>query len=111
MDVGLSMTITPRLSSDRMITMDVNPKIESLGTELIQGYPIINSREEKVTIRANLDETIVIGGLISSEEIENIRKIPFLSSIPIFGDLFKFTHTKSKKTEIIILITTHILDY
>jgi len=111
MDVGLSMTITPRLSSDGMITMDVNPKIESLGTELIQGYPIINSREEQVTIRTNIDETVVIGGLISSEEIENIRKIPFLSSIPIFGDLFKFKHTKSKKTEIIILITTHLLDY
>ncbi|GAG72788.1 unnamed protein product, partial [marine sediment metagenome] len=62
-DVGLSMTITPRLSSDGLITMDVNPKIESLGEELIQGYPVINSREEKVIIRANLNETVVIGGL------------------------------------------------
>ncbi len=110
-DVGISMTITPRLSSDGLITMEVNPKIESLGEELIQGYPVINSREEKVIIRANLDETVVIGGLITSEEIENIRKIPFLSNIPIFGELFKYTHTKSKKTEIIILITAHLLDY
>jgi len=110
-DVGLSMTITPRLSSDGLITMDVNPKIESLGEELIQGYPVINSREEKVTIRANLDETKVIGGLITSEEIKNIRKIPLLANIPIFGELFKFTHTKSKTTEIIILITAHLLDY
>ena len=111
MDVGLSMTITPRLSSDGLVTMEVNPKIESLGAELIQGYPIINSREEQVIIRANLGETVVIGGLITSEDIENIRKIPFLSSIPIFGELFKFTHTKNKKTEIIILITAHLLDY
>jgi len=110
-DVGLSMTITPRLSSDGLITMDVNPKIESLGEELIQGYPVINSREEKVIIRANLNETVVIGGLITLEEIENIRKIPFLSNIPIFGELFKFTHTKSKKTEIVILITAYLLDY
>ena len=110
-DVGLSMTITPRLSSDGLITMDVNPKIESLGEELIQGYPVINSREEKVIIRTNLGDTVVIGGLISSEEIENIRKIPFLANIPIFGELFKFTHTKSKTTEIIILITAHLLDY
>ena len=110
-DVGLSMTIIPRLSSDGFITMDVNPKIESLGEELIQGYPVINSREEKVIIRANLDETVVIGGLITSEEIKNIRKIPFLSNIPIFGELFKYTHTKNKTTEIIILITAHLLDY
>jgi type II secretory pathway component GspD/PulD (secretin) len=91
--------------------MDVYVTIDSLGEELIQGYPVINSREEKVIIRANLGETVVIGGLITSEEIENIRKIPILSSIPIFGELFKFTHTKSKKTEIIILITAHLLDY
>jgi type II secretory pathway component GspD/PulD (secretin) len=110
-DVGLSMTITPRLSSDGLITMDVNPKIESLGEELIQGYPVINSREEKVIIRANLDDTVVIGGLITSEDIKNITKIPFLANIPIFGELFKFTHTKNKKTEIIILITAHLLDY
>jgi type II secretory pathway component GspD/PulD (secretin) len=105
------MTITPRLSSDGLITMDVNPKIESLGEELIQGYPVINSREEKVIIRANLDDTVVIGGLITSEDIKNITKIPFLANIPIFGELFKFTHTKNKKTEIIILITAHLLDY
>ena len=111
LDVGLSMTITPRLSGDGLITMEVNPKIESIGAELIQGYPIINSREEQVIIRANLGEMVVIGGLISSEDIENIRKIPLLSSIPIFGELFKFTHTKNKKTEIIILITAHLLDY
>jgi type II secretory pathway component GspD/PulD (secretin) len=111
MDVGLSMIITPRLSSDEVITMDVYVTIDSLGEELIQGYPVINSREEKVIIRAYPDETTVIGGLITLEEIENIRKIPFLSSIPIFGELFKFTHTKSKKTEIIILITAHLLDY
>ncbi len=110
-DVGLSMTITPRLSSDGLLTMDVNPKIESLGTELIQGYPVINSREEKVIIRTNLDETVVIGGLISSEDIENIRKIPILSNIPVIGELFQFTTTKSKTTEIIILITAHLLDY
>jgi type II secretory pathway component GspD/PulD (secretin) len=110
-DVGLSMTITPRLSSDGLITMEVNPKIESLGTELIQGYPVINSREEKVIIRAKLDETVVIGGLITSEDIKNITKIPFLGDIPIFGKLFQFTHTTNKKTEIIILITAHLLDY
>jgi type II secretory pathway component GspD/PulD (secretin) len=105
------MTITPRVSSDGLITMDVNPKIESLGEELIQGYPVINSREEKVIIRAYSDETKVIGGLITSEDIKNITKIPLLADIPIFGKLFQFTHTKNKKTEIIILITAHLLDY
>ena len=109
--VGLTLTITPRVSSDGLVTMDVYPTVNSLGTELIQGYPVINSREENVIIRANLGETVVIGGLISSKDIKTITKIPLLGDIPIFGKLFQFSHTKTEKTEIIILITTHLLDY
>jgi len=109
--VGLTLTITPRVSSDGLVTMDVYPTVNSLGTELVQGYPVINSREENVIIRANLDETVVIGGLITSKDIKSITKIPLLGDIPIFGKLFQFSHTKKEKTEIIILITAHLLDY
>jgi type II secretory pathway component GspD/PulD (secretin) len=109
--VGLTLTITPRVSSDGLVTMDVFPTVNSLGTELVQGYPVINSREENVIIRANLDETVVIGGLITSKDIKTITKIPLLGDIPIFGKLFQFSHTKKEKTEIIILITAHLLDY
>jgi len=109
--VGLTLTITPYLSTDKSITMDTYITINSLGAEVYQGYPVINSREEKVIIRTNLDETVVIGGLITSEEIKNTTKIPLLGNIPIFGELFKFTNTKNEKTEIVILITAHLLDY
>jgi len=111
LDVGIKLTITPRLSSGELINMDVVTEVRSRGSEKVINYPILNSRSETVTIRAKLDETIVMGGLISSEELESIRKIPFLSEIPIFGKLFKFTHSTNKKTQIVILITAHLLDY
>jgi type II secretory pathway component GspD/PulD (secretin) len=110
-DVGIKLTITPRLSADGLINMNVFTEVRSRGTEKILNYPILNNRSETATIRAKLDETIVIGGLISDEEMETIRKIPFLSDIPVFGKLFKFTHSTNKKTQIIILITAHLLDY
>lgn len=109
--VGLTLTITPYLSTDGSITLDTFITINSLGAEVYQGYPVINSREEKVIIRTNLDDTVVIGGLITSEEIKSTTKIPLLGNIPIFGELFKFTKTRNEKTEIIILITAHLLDY
>ncbi|MCK4309638.1 MAG: secretin and TonB N-terminal domain-containing protein [Candidatus Atribacteria bacterium] len=109
--VGIELTITPRLSADGLITMNVFISIKSLGTESIKGYPMINDRSETVIIRTKLGETTVIGGLISSEEVKTITKIPLLGDIPIFGELFKFTRTKNKKTEVIILITAHLLDY
>ena len=109
--VGLTLTITPYLSADKSLTMDTFVTINSLGTEVYQGYPVINSREENVIIRTDLGKTTVIGGLITSEEIKTTTEIPLLGKIPIFGELFKFTNTKNEKTEIIILITTHLLDY
>jgi len=109
--VGLTLTITPYLSTDESITMDTFITINSLGAEVFQGYPVINSREEKAIIRTNLDKTVVIGGLITSEEIKNTTEIPLLGKIPIFGDLFKFTNTRNEKTEIIILIIAHLIDY
>ena len=109
--VGIELTITPRLSADEYITMNVVTSVKSLGTEFIQGYPVINDRSETAVIRAKLGVTTVIGGLISSEDIKTITTIPILGKIPIFGELFKFTHTTNKKSEIIILITTHLIEY
>jgi type II secretory pathway component GspD/PulD (secretin) len=62
-------------------------------------------------ITAYPDETVVLGGLIESTESENVYKIPLLGDIPIFGELFKHTKKIKSKTEIIILITVHLLDY
>ncbi len=111
LDVGLNMTITPRLSADDKITMDCDIKVESLGSELIMGYPIINSRQEQAIIRSPLGITNVIGGLITSEEIETIRRIPILSEIPVLGEIFKFRNNSKKRTEIVILITAHRIEY
>jgi len=111
LDVGLNMTITPRLSVDDKITLDCDIKVESLGSELIQGYPVINSRQEKAIIRSSLGVTNVIGGLITSEDIESIKRIPILSEIPVIGELFKFTNHTKKRTEIVILITAHRIEY
>jgi len=109
--VGVELTITPRVSGDGFITMDIVTSVKSLGTEFIKGYPVINDRTETAIIRTRLGVTTVIGGLISSEAVKTITKIPLLGNIPIFGELFKFTRTTNDKTEIIILITAYLLDY
>ncbi|MBA7584136.1 Secretin ExeD [subsurface metagenome] len=109
--VGIELTITPRVSADGFITMDVVTSVKSLGTEFIKGYPVINDRSQTAIIRTRLGVTTVIGGLISSEDVKTITRIPLLGNIPIFGELFKFTRTTNKKTQIVILIAAHLLDY
>jgi len=110
-DVGVKLEITPRLSSDGYINMDLFTEVKSLGEEFIVGYPVINNRSETAIIRSKLGETHVIGGLISTEEKENIRRIPILSEIPIFGEIFKFRNKTSSRTEVIMLITANMIEY
>ncbi len=110
-DVGIKLTITPRLTSDGLINIDLYTEVKSLGQEYIVGYPVINNRSETGFIRAKLGETRVIGGLISTEETENIRRIPILSEIPIFGEIFKFRNKTEKRTEVIVLITANKIEY
>ena len=110
-DVGVKLEITPRLSSDGIINMDLFTEVKSLGEEFIVGYPVINNRSQTAKILSKLGETTVIGGLISSEETENIRRIPILSEIPIFGEIFKFRTKNKSRTEVIMLITANKIDY
>lgn len=110
-DVGVKLEITPRLSSDDVINMDLFTEVKSLGEEFIVGYPVINNRSQTAKILSKLGETTVIGGLISSEETENIRRIPILSEIPIFGEIFKFRTKNKSRTEVIMLITANKIEY
>ncbi len=114
-EVGISLTVTPRINEDGRITLTVFPKVED-----IIGYtgpidsqkPITTSRSIQTTITVNDGETVVLGGLLKEDIIENEYKVPFLGHIPILGKIL-FTTKKEEKTtkDLIILITPTIMTY
>ena len=55
-------------------------------------------------------ETLVIGGLINEEEQKRLQKVPFLSNIPLLGELFKNRTTSKTKTEVLMILTPHLTD-
>ena len=118
-NVGVSMTITPWISSDGLITILLRAEKSSLGVTEVKDLPIIGTQQvghkegegPALLIRTPPGKITVIGGLIKTTDREDTIKIPLLGDIPILGKLFQRTVTISDKTEIIILITVHILDY
>ncbi|MBU4228632.1 secretin and TonB N-terminal domain-containing protein [bacterium] len=119
-NVGIRMSIIPWVSADGVINMVVRADKSYLGQEVKPGIFIIESQQiaykgkgegPAMIIRAYPDETIVLGGLIESTESENVYKIPLLGDIPIIGELFKRTTKIKTRTQIVILITAHLLDY
>ncbi len=109
-DAGIKLEYTPIVSADGMITSKVLTEVSTptLVSEL-KNYRI-TSRTANTNVRMRNGETLIIGGLINEEEQRNIQKVPLLSKIPIFGELFKSRSRSKDKTEIIIILTPYLTD-
>lgn len=107
-DAGIKLQYTPIVSSDGMITSVVHTEVSTptLISEL-KNYKI-TSRSATTTVRMRDSETLVIGGLINEEEQKRLQKVPFLSNIPLLGELFKNRTTSKTKTEVIMILTPHL---
>ena len=109
-DAGIKLQYTPIVSNDGMITSVVHTEVSTptLIGEL-KNYKI-TSRTADTTVRMRNGETLVIGGLINEEEQKRLQKVPFLSNIPLLGELFKNRTTSKTKTEVLMILTPHLTD-
>jgi general secretion pathway protein D len=108
---GVILKVTPHINEEGSVVLDINQEVSqvtSLTTGGIQS-PTFGKREAKTSVLAQDGQTLVIGGLIQERRSQNYRGIPVLSSIPILGALFRDTQTITDKTELIILMTPHIV--
>lgn len=107
---GITVNITPWISKSGQITAEVNPEISNTTTINNDGYPDISRRSINTTVRIDDSKTVVLGGLLKSEERTTHQQVPFLGDIPILGYLFKSTKRQQVQTNLVIYITPHIID-
>lgn len=107
-DVGTTLKVTPMVSPDGWITMNVHPEVSSVSASLDAG-PRITTREADATIRVRDKETIIIGGLINKKDDRIDGGIPYLRSIPLLGILFSKRSKDIEETELTVFITPHII--
>ncbi len=112
-EYGVKLDMTPLVLEDK-IRIALSPEVSSLdwsnGVE-VNGIllPAIQTRRVSTTVTVGEGSTVVLGGLIQYEETENIRKVPILADIPIFGSLFRSRQYQERQTELVILITPWIV--
>lgn len=114
-DYGIRLNIRPTVDEDGMITAEVHAGVSRLDyahmiTTSTASVPSINTREAHSIVHLHEGSTMVIGGLLNSEDMKTVTKVPLLSSIPIIGEFFKHTSTSTDKRELMILITPVIVD-
>ncbi|HMP89997.1 MAG TPA: type II secretion system secretin GspD [Kiritimatiellia bacterium] len=111
-DIGINLTVTPRINPQRVVVMEVNQTADDVAGEiLIDGnlVPEITKRELNATIAVGDRNTIVLGGLILTRDAKSETKVPLLGDIPLIGNLFKFKTSQKQRSELVVLLTPYVL--
>lgn len=106
---GIKLIYTPQINADGQITAKVHTEVSTptLVPEM-KAYRI-TTREAETQVRMKDGETMVIGGLIGSEESGGKNRVPFLSDLPILGKLFQSVNKSKSETEVVIFLTARII--
>jgi type II secretion system protein D len=120
-NVGLILGVTPRISPDGTVVMEIDAEKSSLGPEE-EGIPItvssdgtvirsprIDTATAQTTVSAASGETIILGGLITKSTRAITRRVPYLANIPVLGELFRYDGTFDQRTELLIILTPYVI--
>ena len=113
MEAVLSLDVTPNITPDDRILLDLQINQDSVGDLVTSGrggfIPSIDTTELTTQVLVGNGETVVLGGVFRTEDIESITKVPFFGDIPYVGAFFRNEATQRTKTETLIFITPRIL--
>lgn len=116
---GIVLSITPQISADGWITLDVSPVVTRVSSiteafdndgDVSSTAPNLDISQASSLVRARGGETVVIGGLIQNQQIETVRRIPGLGHLPILGKLFSANYQADVKKELIMLMTPRLIN-
>ncbi|RLQ23575.1 type IV pilus secretin PilQ [Seongchinamella sediminis] len=109
----LELDVTPNITPDDRVMLDLNVKQDSVGDLVPSGQggfiPSIDTTELTTQVLVGNGETVVLGGVFKTEDIETINKVPFFGDIPYVGAFFRSETRNNTKTETLIFITPRIL--
>jgi len=114
---GVLLDITPEIADDKTITLKINPSLSETLDDLSVGTssgrtmpPDLTRRQLSSVVTVEDGNRIILGGLISSKNIQSSNKIPILGDIPGISSFFKYEETTKQVQELVIIIEPHIID-
>lgn len=109
----LSLKVTPQITPDNRIILDLNVKKDSVGAVIVGSggvnVPSIDTREITTQVLVNDGQTVVLGGILETERRDTEKKVPWLGDVPGLGILFKQKSKTNNKDELLIFVTPKIL--
>jgi type IV pilus assembly protein PilQ len=104
----LELAVTPRITPDDRIIMDLEVKKDSVG-QVFSGIPSVDTKKVNTQVLVDNGDTIVLGGIFEQTTRTTVDKVPFLGDIPFVGQMFRRTVKQDDKTELLIFVTPKIV--
>ena len=111
-EVGITLEVTPRVTTDGNVTLELKPTIESVvsqGSADLPYTPTIARRQVETTVTVPDRTTVVISGLIREDRVKRVWKIPLLGDIPYLGALFRYTSDGTQRNNLMIFVTPRVI--
>ncbi|WP_434579705.1 hypothetical protein MLC52_06625 [Sulfurimonas sp. NW15] len=110
-NIGLTLRIKPRVSSNDKVTLDVEASLENILSSDAAGQPVTSKQEVKTQAILRSGESIIIGGLVKSLDRKTKTKVPLLGDIPMIGEyLFSSTETIKEQDNLVVILTPYVID-
>ncbi|NIP42268.1 MAG: hypothetical protein GWO41_04150 [candidate division Zixibacteria bacterium] len=114
-EFGIMLDFIPTVIDTNLVNLRIMPEVSSLDYSNAVTYggfdiPALRTRKADATVELNSGQSIVLGGLLSSESFETIKRIPILGHIPILGFFFSHKETSKVETELLIIVSPRIIE-
>ena len=107
---GVSLAFTPTVLDNGLINLIVRPEVSVVDFSLSVGdIPGITTRRATTTVELRDGQSFAIAGLLQDDFLDNVSQFPWLADVPILGALFRSTDYKRQETELVILVTPHLV--
>jgi type IV pilus assembly protein PilQ len=110
-DAVLELDVTPQITADGTVYMDVTVENDQIDQSIprVQGIPAIDTQSAETKVTVNDGATVVIGGIIVTQQRTSVDQVPFVGSVPLLGNLFKHKTVSSTSQELLFFLTPRIL--
>lgn len=105
----LSLNVTPQITPDGRIMLNLKVNQDKRGTQNVAGIPPIDTRNVQTQVLVDNGQTVVLGGIYEQEKNNQITRVPFLGKLPVVGVLFRQKQVIDKRTELLIFVTPKII--
>jgi type IV pilus assembly protein PilQ len=105
----LSLRVTPQITPDDRVILDLQVSQDSQGATTAQGIPVINTKNVTTSVLVDDGETVVLGGVYTQTDRNDQDRVPFFGDLPYIGFLFKNSRVRNTRNELLIFVTPRIL--